>query len=118
MAHRLAHRVGGPLKPVGIVGRLFGRDDVDEALAEQIHSIRLRDMTVQRRRVELRQHEDAAHVRVQAVADRHVDQPVFAANRHCRLRPVLRQWKEARPLAAAQNQREYFVVHRHDSSKS
>jgi hypothetical protein len=52
---------------------------------------------VQRRRIELRQHEDPADVGVQAVADRDVDQPVLAGDRHGRLRAELRQRKEAVP---------------------
>ena len=74
----LADGVGRALKPAGVVGRLLGRQDLDEALAEQIHPVGLRDVPVQRRRVELRQDEDPPDVGVQAVADRDVDQTVFA----------------------------------------
>ena len=36
VARRLAHGVGRALEPVRVVGRLLGRQDLDEALAEQI----------------------------------------------------------------------------------
>ena len=106
---RLPHRVGRALKPARAVRRLLGRDDVDEPVRERIHAIGLRDVMVERRRVELRQHEDAPQVGVQAVADRHVDQAVLAADRHRRLRALLRERKEARSLAAAEDDREHVV---------
>ena len=40
-------------------------------------------------------------------------EPVFAADRHRGLRAMVRQRKESRALAAAENDREHFVVHRH-----
>src|SRR5437773_645974 len=101
------------LIPVRVVRRLLGREDLDEPLAEDVQAIRLRDVSVERRRVELRQHEDATNVGMQTVTDGDVDQPVCAADRNGRLRPVLRERKEARALSAAQNNREDFVVHRH-----
>ena len=39
---------------------------------------------------------------------------VLAADRHGGLRALLRQRKEARALPAAENQRQHFVVHRHE----
>ena len=113
MPGRLADGVGGALIPVRVVGCLFGRENVDEALAERVHPKGLRNMTIERRGIELRQHENAADVGVQAVADRDVDEAVAAADRHGRLRAMQRQRKEARALPAAQNDREDFVVHGH-----
>src|SRR5262249_16815515 len=83
----------------------------DETRAEEIHSVRLRDVPVERCRVELREHEDAPDVGVQAIADRNVDQAVFAADRNCGFRPMLCERKEPRALTAAENQCENFVVH-------
>ena len=60
-------------------------------------------MTVERRGIELRQHEDAPDVGVQASADRHVDQAVLPADRHRRLRAGRGQGKETRALAAAED---------------
>ena len=113
VARRLPHGVGRALKPVRVVGRLLGGEDLDEPLAEEIHPVGLRDVPVERRRVELRQHEDPADVGVQAVADRDVDEAVLAADRHRRLRAELRQRKQPRALSAAEDERENFVVHSH-----
>ena len=74
-------------------------------------------MPIERRGVELRQDEDAADVSVQAIADRHVDQPIFAADRDRRLRSMVRERKEARPLSSAENERQDFVAHGHEKSK-
>ena len=103
---RLAHGIGRSLVPMRIVRRLLGGEDVHEPAAEQIHPIGQRDVAVERRRVELRQHEDAPDVGVDAVADGDVDQPVLAADRHGRLRPMLGERKEPRPLPAAQDDRQ------------
>jgi len=72
---------------------------------------------VERRRVELRQDEDATNVGVQAVADRDVDQPVAAADRDGRLGSMLRQRKQARSLPAAEDDGQDLVVHRHAHQK-
>src|SRR6186713_3173602 len=48
---------------------------------------------------------------MQTVADRNVDEPVLAANRHRRFRAVMRQGKEARSAASAEDDRQH-VVHR------
>ena len=117
VARGLPHGVGRALKPVRVVGRLLGGQDLDEALAEQVHPVRLRDVPVERRRIELRQDEDPPDVGVQAVADRDVDQPVLAADRHRRLRAVLREREEPGSLAAAEDDRQNFVVHRHRAFK-
>ena len=63
VACRLPDRVGGALEPAGVVGRLLGGEDLDEAVAEQIHPVGLGDVPVERRGIELRQHEDAAECR-------------------------------------------------------
>ena len=109
----LADGVGRALEPVGVVGRLLGRQDLDESLAEEVHPVGLADVPVERRRVELRQDEDPPDVGVQAVADRDVDEAVFARNRHRRLRSELRQREEPRALSAAEHERENFVVKSH-----
>ena len=106
--HRPAHRVGRALEPVGVLGRLLGRDDVDERLREVIEPVGLADVSVERRGVELRQHEDPADAGVQAVADRDVDEAVLAANRHCGLRAPVGEGVEALALAATQDDRQYI----------
>jgi hypothetical protein len=89
MARSLTDGVGGALIPVRIVRRLFGRQDFDEPAAEEVHAVRLRDVSIQRRRVELCEHEDAPDVGMEAIADRDVDQTVLAADRDRRFRTVL-----------------------------
>src|SRR5262245_46794445 len=98
MPGRLPHGVCGALKPVGALGCLFSRENLDESRAEKIHAIRLADMPVERSRVELRQYKNAANVGMQAVADRNIDQPVLAADWNRRLRSELREREEAFPL--------------------
>ena len=110
VARRLAHGVGGALEPVRALGRLFGGEHLDEAVREEIEPVGLRDVAVERGRVELRQHEDPLQPGVQAVADRDVDQPVLAAERHGRLRAHVGQRVEPGAAAAAQDQRQ-DVVH-------
>ena len=105
MAHGLPHGVGRALEPVRVVGRLFGREDFDESLAEMIHPIGLRDVPVERLRIELRQDENPADVGVQAVADGDVNQTIVPADRHRRLRPILREGKQAGSLTTTQDQR-------------
>jgi hypothetical protein len=70
-------------------------------------------VAIERRGVELRENEDAPDVGVQAVTDRNVDQTVLAADGDGRLRAMLRQRKEARALAASENERQHAVVHGH-----
>jgi hypothetical protein len=115
MPRRLPDRVGRALVPVRVVGRLFGGENLDEALVEDVHPVRLSDMPVERRRVELREHEDPPHVGVQAVADRDVDQPVLAANRHGGFRALLCERKQPLALASAENDCQHFRVDCHES---
>ena len=69
-----------------------------------VQPIGLRDVAVERRRVELRQHEDALQPGVQAVADRDVDQPVLPADRHGRLRAHVGEREEPGAASAAEDQ--------------
>ena len=109
VARRLAHGVRGALKPVRAVGRLLGGEHFDEAVREHVEPVGLRDVAVERRGVELRQHEDALEAGVQAVADRDVDQPVLAGERHRRLRAHVGQREEPRAAAAAENQGQHVI---------
>src|SRR5262245_51407030 len=91
---RLADRIRRPLKPRLALGRLLGSENVDETTRKQIHAIGLTHVPIQRRGVELRQDIDAADIGMEAIANRYVDKAVLAADRNCRLRSQLRQWKE------------------------
>jgi hypothetical protein len=103
MAGRAADRVGRALEPARALRRLLGGDDVHESARKRIHPIGLHDVVVERGRVELREHEDPTQIGVHAVADRDVDQPVLAADRHRRFRSLLSERKQARPLTAAED---------------
>ena len=108
----LADGVGGALEPVAAFLGLLGGQHADERRREHVELVGHRDVLVQALRVELRQHEDLAQARVQAVADRDVDQPVLAADRYGRLRALEREREQARAAATAKNDRQH-VVHRH-----
>ena len=114
---RAADRVRRALKPVLVVVRLFGGQDLHEALAEKVHPVRLADMAIERCRVELRQHENPPDVRVQAVADGDVNQPVFAANRHRRLGTVLGEREKAFALSAAEDDRQNLAIDSHSCAR-
>ncbi len=104
--HGPPDRIGRALEPVGGLGRLLGGDDVDERLREVVEAVGLADVPVERRGIELRQHEDAPDAGVQAVADGDVDEPVLAADRHGRLGAAVGEGVEALALPAAQDDRQ------------
>jgi len=58
--------------------RLLRGKNVDKTAAEGIEVIGALDMAVQRRRIELGENEDPVDIRVDAVADRDIDQTIFA----------------------------------------
>jgi hypothetical protein len=64
-------------------------------LTEHVHPARLRDVAVERRRVELREHEDPPDVCVEAFTDGDVDETVLAADWNRWFRPRGRQRKQA-----------------------
>ena len=63
VARGLAHGVGRALEPVRALGRLLGGEHLDEAVREEVEPVGLRDVPVERRRVELRQDEDPLQIR-------------------------------------------------------
>src|SRR6185436_19457175 len=63
----LPHRVGGALIPRCVGGGLLSREDFDETSRKMIELVRLRDMAMQRRRVELGQKINAFEPGVDAV---------------------------------------------------
>ena len=96
VAHVLAHRVRRSLIPLRAFRGLLGRQDVDEAARKIIEFVTRLDVAMQRHAVELGQDIDRAQPGVEAVADRNIDDPILAADRHRRLRPIFGQWKQAR----------------------
>ena len=90
-----ANRIGRPRNQFVFSGVISAARDFDKPLTEEIHPVGLADVPVERRRVELRQHEDATNVGVQAVADRDVDEAILPLDRNGRLRTQLSQREEA-----------------------
>ena len=103
--------VGRTLEPVRALRGLLRRQHLDEAIREEVQAVGLCDVPIEGSRVELRQDEDPLQARVKGVADRDVDQPVFAADRHGGLRPHVRQRIQPGSSPAAQDQGQ-DVVHR------
>ena len=64
-------------------------------------------------RIELREDENAPDIRMQAIADRDVDEAILSADGHRRLRPKLRERKQPRALAASKDDGQHLVVDRH-----
>jgi hypothetical protein len=102
----LADGVGRALEPVAALFGLLGCEHADEARREDVELVRRADVLVQALRVELRQHEDVPEVRVQAVRDRDVDQPILSADGNGRLRTLQSERKEARAAPATEDDRE------------
>ena len=69
-----------------------------------------RDVVVEARRVVLRDDEDPVEPRVDAVGDRHVDQPVLPGERDGGLGAVAREREEPRAGAAAEDDGEHRVI--------
>ena len=62
----LAHRVRGALVPVAGLQGLLGGQQLHESPAERVEAVRAVDVLVQRRRVELGEHEDLPHAGMHA----------------------------------------------------
>ena len=104
VAYRLTHGIRGALEPVRALRCLLGRQDLDEAIAEVIQPVGLRDMAIERRRVELREDKDASQLGVKAITDWDVDKTVPAADGYRRFRPHVRQREEPRTAPAAEDE--------------
>ena len=79
---------------------LLRGEDLDEAAREIVELVARLDMAMQRHAVELRQHVNRTQTRVEAVADRDIDEAIFSAERHRRLRAIFCQRKKPRARAA------------------
>ena len=110
----LSHGVGRALVPILCLRCLLRGKDVDEAPPKIIETIGARDVIVQRRGVELRQHEHPPDAAVQAIADRNVDEAVLAAKGNGRLGALASQRMKARPNASPEDHPNGFVRHGDD----
>jgi hypothetical protein len=72
--------------PVGTrIHSLLRRKQFNESAIEMIEYVGLADVLVQADRQELRQDEDLVDARMDAIADRNIDQSVFGCERYRRL---------------------------------
>jgi hypothetical protein len=102
---RLAHRVGRALEElVAAVGLLRG-EELHAAAPEDVEAVRVADVRVERRAVELGEHGDLPEAAVDRVRERDVEEPVLASEGHGGLGPVAREGMEARAAASAQDHR-------------
>ena len=110
-------RVGRAAVPLGDpAARDVRLEQLDAAaVAVEVPRPAQADVVVERARVVLGQDDDVVDVRVDAVRQREVDDPVLAAERHGRLGPLLRQDREALALAAGEDHR-HRPLHEADAS--
>ena len=101
-------RVGVPLGEAPLllaVLALIGREDLEPAVgAVEVPGAAVRQVLVERVQLVLLDHPDVRDAAVHAVAQRDVDQPVDAGERHHRLGPLAGQYLEAAARAAGQDQ--------------
>src|SRR5439155_6950668 len=77
------------LEPVGVGSGLFGSQHLDETLRKRIEAVGIRDVVVQRSRVELSQDKDSLQCGVETITDRYVNQTTLTTQRHGGLRAIL-----------------------------
>ena len=101
--HRRPDSVSRPLEPVRTVRRLFRGQDVDKTVCEGVELVSLHDVTVQARRHELREDEDALDPGVDAVRDRDVYKSVLPGEADGRFRAMEGEWIETGTASSAQD---------------
>jgi len=105
----LPDSVGGPLIPRVVGEGLLGGEDLDEPVGVLVELVGLRDVPVQRGRVELSEQVDPLQPRVDAVGDRDVHQAILASQRHRRFGALLGQREQARALPTAHNDGQHVI---------
>ena len=113
VAEGLAHRICRALVPARVLRRLLSGKNLNEAISKTVKLVAARDVAVQRLAVKLGQNVDLAKTAVKAIADRDIDQTIFTAQWHRRLRALLGQGKKAGTGAAAHNNGQSFVLEGH-----
>ena len=112
IANVLPDGVCGPLVPIGFLVRLLGRQDFDEAPAERVKLVRIRDMAMQADAEKLRQDVDTVESAVKAIADGNVDETILPRDGYGRLAANHRQGIKARAPAAAEYETDNFFHER------
>ena len=99
-----AHRISGAFKPGGTLRCLLSSQHLHKALTKTCTEVvGLREVTIQRSTVELRQHIHLGDAGVDAVTDRNIDQTVFTCEGHSRLGPHFGEWVQARTRTSTKN---------------
>jgi len=101
----LADGISRPLVPVSRTQSLLRCPDLHPADMEGIKTVGIGDVAVQRNGIELGEHCHVKDAGINAIADRDVDQTIFARQRNCRLGARFCQREQARSLPAPQNDR-------------
>ncbi len=105
----LADGICRALIPVRPFGSLLGGQDVHPAGMEHVKVIRLGNVPVERNGIELGQDRHAVDPRVDAVADRDINETVLPRDRHGRLGAHLRQWVQAGSFTSSHNHTQDIV---------
>ena len=105
--HVAQDRVCGPAVPLGdLAARDIRLQQLHAALVPvEVPRPAEADVIVERARVVLRQDDDVVDVGVDAVGQREVDDPVLPTERHGRLRPFLRQDRQALAFTTREDDR-------------
>ena len=103
------HGVGCALVPRGVAQRLFRSEDFHKTAREMIEFVGLRDMPMQRRRIEMREQINAAQIGVDAIGDRDIHEPVFTGQGDGRLGALLGEWEQAAALPSSHDDREHIA---------
>src|SRR5262245_28183806 len=109
ITHVLTDGVGSSLIPLRASGSLLCGKDVHKAAREIVELVTVLNMSMQRHAVELRQHIDRAQHGVQTIADRDIDDAIFATERHGWFGAVLRQREQTGACAAAHDNSERLL---------
>jgi hypothetical protein len=87
----LADRICGALVPGGALGSLFRRPDLHPTGVKHVEVISQGNVPVERDRIELGQDRHPINPRIDAVADRDVNEAILSCNWHSRFRTHLGQ---------------------------
>ena len=105
----LPHRIGRSLIPGGRFVGLLGGQDFDIAAAEGVKGVSAANVPMEADRVELGHHVDPLHATVDAVRQRHVDDPVLTGERDGRFRAITGQRIKPGAPTTAQNQGQHVL---------
>ncbi len=111
MTHILPDRISRTLVPGGVIFRLLGRQYVDKPTPEGIKFVGILDVPVQGCGVKLCQQKNPVESGIKTIADRDIDQAVFASKRYSRFTPIFGQRIEACATTAPHDYSQYFASH-------